>query len=66
MFNNPVLGKEMQDKYNVLYYACLLLNNNTENELTLKIPPEIEQTVQEMVSNIRDKERFYGYKKAGT
>ena len=38
MFNNPDFRKETQDKYKVPYYACLLLNNKTENELILKIP----------------------------
>ena len=63
MFNNPDFGKETQDKYKVLYYACLLLNNKTENELILKIPPEVKQTVQDVVSYIEDKEQFYGYKR---
>jgi len=63
MFNHEEFGKTLQDKYSVLYYACLLLNNKTEDNLELRIPPEIRPTIDEVLALIDEKQKFYGYKK---
>ena len=63
MFQHEEFGKTLQDKYSVLYYVCLLVNNKTENNLQLSIPPEIKQTIDEILELIDQKQKFYGYKK---
>ena len=63
LFNNPDFGEELQNKFAVLYYVCLLLNNKTDDNFNLKVPPEIESTVRDMLNIIKDKERFFGYEK---
>jgi TPR repeat protein len=63
MFNHEVFGKTLQEKYTVLYYVCLLLNNKTDDNLELRIPPEIKPTIEEVLALIDEKQTFYGYKK---
>jgi hypothetical protein len=63
MFLHEEFGNTLQDKYSVLYYVCLLVNNKTDNNLQLSIPPEIKQTIDEILELIDQKQRFYGYKK---
>jgi len=62
MFGHKEFGKILQDKYSVLYYACLLLNNKTEDNLELRIPPEIKPTIDEVINKIYEKQKFYGYR----
>ena len=62
MFNHEDFGKTLQDKYSVLYYSCLLLNNKIEDNLELRIPPEIKPTIDEVINQIYEKQKFYGYK----
>jgi len=62
MFNHKEFGKALQDKYSVLYYVCLLLNNKTEDNLELRIPPEIKPTIDEVLAKIDEREKFYGYR----
>lgn len=61
LFLNEKNGKELQDKYSVLYYVTLLLNNSKENNLELKIPPEIKPTIDEIILEIKERQKFYGY-----
>ena len=63
MFNHPEVGKSLQNKLKVMYYVCLLLNNKTNNNLLLRIPPEIQPTINEVINYIKKKEKFYKYKK---
>ena len=63
LFNHPEIGTMLQEQYKILYYVCLLLNNKTEDNLRLKIPPEIQATVYEVIEYIVEKEKFYGYRK---
>jgi len=62
MFNHEDFGQTLQHKYTVLYYVCLLLNNKTEDNLELRIPPEIRPTINEVLYQIAEKQKFYGYK----
>ena len=61
IFTSNEWGKILQEKYLPLYYAVLILNHKTEDNLLLKIPPEIESTVNEIVETIKEREKFYGY-----
>ncbi|HAO08223.1 MAG TPA: hypothetical protein DCQ50_14835 [Chryseobacterium sp.] len=63
LFKDPEIGKILQEKYAVLYYVVLLITNPNEENLELKIPPEIENTITEIMNFIKEKEQFYGYTK---
>lgn len=62
LFNNSDFGSMLQEKYSLLYYVTLLLNEHQDENLLLKIPPELQSTIDEVIANIDEKERFYGYK----
>ena len=61
LFNYPESGKSLQDKFKVLHYVSLLLSNKSKNNIYLRIPPEIKSTINEVISYIEEKEKFYGY-----
>ena len=63
LFNHPEVGQMLQEKLKILHYVCLILNKKTDNNLSLKIPPEIKTTIDEIISYIVEKEKFYGYRK---
>ena len=44
----------------LLYYATLILAKKTEDNLLLRIPPEVLPTVEEIVEKVRKKQAFYG------
>jgi TPR repeat protein len=59
LFTSTAHGNELQKRYKPLYYAVLLLNNNTGNNLTLRIPPEIKPTVKAIVEKVLKRQKFY-------
>ena len=61
LFNHPEVGKTLQEKFKVLHYISLLSNKKVLHNLILKIPPEIKTTIDEVISYINEKEKFYGY-----
>ena len=61
LFHHPETGKSLQGRFKVLYYVTLLLNKKTEKNLKLKIPPEIQTTINKVLDYIAEKEKFYGY-----
>jgi hypothetical protein len=63
LFTHAETGQMLQSQLKVLHYVCLLLNKKTENNLSLKIPPEIQTTINEIIDYIAEKERFYEYRK---
>lgn len=62
LFQNEESGKMLREKYTVIYYACLLLNKNQDENLALKIPPELQATIAEVLAKINERAAFYGYK----
>jgi tetratricopeptide (TPR) repeat protein len=60
-FTNPEFGQKLQDKYKVLYYACLILNykHKEESNLLLKIPPELETPLNDVLETIASLKEFY-------
>jgi len=52
----------LRDRYELLYYATLILAQKTEDNLLLKIPPEVFPTVQEIVEKVKEKQAFYSKK----
>jgi tetratricopeptide (TPR) repeat protein len=61
LFQNENFGKELKDRYTILYYVTLILNNSEEENFELKIPPEIQSTVDEVILEIKERQEFYGY-----
>ncbi len=62
LFQNKEIGMLLQEKYTVLYYVTLLLNKVQYDNLYLRIPPEIQSTIDDVMKNIEEKEKFYGYR----
>lgn len=62
LFESKEFGKMLQEKYTVLYYVALLLKNHHEENLALRIPPELKSTIDDVISKINEREHFYGYK----
>ncbi|MDD3685750.1 MAG: hypothetical protein PHE56_03175 [Bacteroidales bacterium] len=62
LFNNNDFGTELQNRFNILYYVNLIINNIEVDNVTLKIPPEIESIVYSLINQIDEKQKFYGYK----
>jgi tetratricopeptide (TPR) repeat protein len=61
LFEDEVLGKELQEKYIVFYYVSLILNKVQDDNLLLKIPPELQTTIEDVLLKIETKQKFYGY-----
>jgi len=61
LFQNEIFNEELKDRYSILFYVTLILNNSKEGNLDLKIPPEIQPTVDDVILQIFDFQKFYGY-----
>ena len=61
LFEDKVLGKELQEKYTILYYVTLILNKVQDDNLLLKIPPELQSTIEDILLKIETKQKLYGY-----
>ena len=59
LFEDEALGQDLRDKYLLLYYATLILNHKTENNLLLRIPLEVMPTVEKIVAEVKEKQAFY-------
>ena len=59
-FESEKYGPALRERYILVYYAALLLAGRTDDNLMLRIPPEVLPTVEEMVEKIREKQTFYG------
>ena len=62
LFLNEEFGQMLQDKYVVLYYVSLLLNKSQDENLALRIPPELQSTIDDVLLKIKERAEFYGYK----
>ena len=62
LFNDKVHGKTLQDKYSPLYYTTIILADKYEGHQQLLIPPEIDDTVKEIISEIKKKNVYYYFK----
>lgn len=59
LFESEKHGPSLRERYVLLYYAALLLAGHTEDNLLLRIPPEVMPTVNEMVEKIRERQALY-------
>ncbi|MDR0865345.1 MAG: hypothetical protein LBO74_10515 [Candidatus Symbiothrix sp.] len=60
LFHHAEFGKRLQEQYTVLYYASQILNGKeNENNLHLRIPPELQTTLKDVLQEIkREQERY--------
>jgi TPR repeat protein len=58
-FTDPIHGPELQKRYQPLYFAVLQLSGNMDADTKLRIPPEILPTVEAIVKEVKEKQRFY-------
>jgi len=61
LFLNEEFGQMLQQKYTVLYYVSLLLNKSQDENLALRIPPELQSTIDNVLLKIKERAEFYGY-----
>ncbi|PIQ33701.1 MAG: hypothetical protein COW63_05060 [Bacteroidetes bacterium CG18_big_fil_WC_8_21_14_2_50_41_14] len=61
LFEDQVFGKELQEKYTILYYVTLILNIVQDDNLFLKIPPELQSTIDDVLLKIETNQKLYGY-----
>ncbi len=59
-FESETHGDALRARYELLYYATLILANKTEGNLLIKIPPETLPTVEDIVQKVKEKRAFYG------
>jgi len=60
LFHHAEFGKRLQEQYTVLYYASQILNGKEkENNLLLRIPPELQTTVDDVLKNIKEEQERY-------
>ena len=60
LFHHVEFGKRLQEQYAVLYYASQILNGKeNENNLRLRIPPELQTTVDDVLKNIKSEQERY-------
>ncbi len=61
LFNHTKFGEELKDRYAVLYYTTLTINNSKDPQL-LSVPPELQETLEQVLDTVKEKQQFYGYK----
>ena len=60
LFHHPEFGKRLREKYTVLYYVSQILNGKgNENNLELRIPPELQTTIVSVWQSIKDEQIRY-------
>ncbi|AEE49515.1 tetratricopeptide repeat protein [Haliscomenobacter hydrossis] len=59
-FESETHGDALRTRYELLYYATLILADKTEGNLLIKIPPETLPTVEDIVQKVKEKRAFYG------
>lgn len=60
LFANEKFGRELEEKFQPIYYVAILLTKRDEMA-ALKIPPEIKETLDEMVKMVNEmQEHYYG------
>lgn len=59
LFQNPEFGAPLQEKYMVLYYVTILLNDVKDENLRLRIPPELQPTIDDVLEKIAKQQQLY-------
>jgi type III secretion system FlhB-like substrate exporter len=58
MFHHKEFGASLKEKYLPLYYATELLTGK-ENNIELRIPPELQETVNDILKYIAERQKVY-------
>ncbi len=56
LFESPLHGPALRARYELLYYATCILTGRTEDNLLLRIPPEVMPTVEEIIRVVKSEE----------
>jgi len=59
LFQHAEFGQQLQEKYMVLYYVTLLLTSPQDENLRLRIPPELQSTIDEVLEKIAKQQQLY-------
>jgi hypothetical protein len=60
LFHHAAFGKRLREQYTVLYYASQILNGKeNENNLRLRIPPELQTTLEDVLQEIKAGQERY-------
>jgi hypothetical protein len=59
LFQHIELGAQLQEKYMVLYYVTQLLTSPQDENLRLRIPPELQSTIDEVLEKIINEQKRY-------
>jgi tetratricopeptide (TPR) repeat protein len=52
LFESEIHGKMLKNRYELIYYAALILSNKADDSLMLRIPPELLPTVEFIVEKV--------------
>ena len=58
LFNDKVWGKDLVERYIPIYYSAQLLMRD-DAKVELKIPPEIKETVNNLINYIQQRQKIY-------
>jgi tetratricopeptide (TPR) repeat protein len=59
LFQSEEFGAKLRERYMVLHYVALLLNNPQDGNLKLRIPPELQATIDDVLRMIKAQQQFY-------
>jgi TPR repeat protein len=59
LFEDGEIGEPLREAYAPLYYAVKILSNQTDDNLLLRIPPDVLPTVESIVAEVKEKQAFY-------
>lgn len=60
LFEDEVVGKKLQQEFPQFYYASqLLYGKGGDENIDLKIPPEIKETVEQLIGHIKEKQKLF-------
>jgi len=58
LFDHEEYGNELKERFAPIYYAAKILTANDTN-INLRIPPEIQETVTNILKKVKEKQEFY-------
>lgn len=58
LFDHKDYGNELKERFAPIYYAAKILTAKDTN-INLKIPPEIQETVTNILKKVKEKQEFY-------
>jgi hypothetical protein len=56
---NNLIGERLREAYAPFYYAVSILSNQVDDNLLLRIPPDVLPTVESIVAEVKEKQAFY-------